>query len=723
MTTSTTIAHVLLPYALEGPYSYAVPEDMRVGPGCFVVVPLGSREVIGVVWEKGGGSQPPAKLRPIAEVFDQSPLPKLHMDFIDWIAGYYLVSAGMVLRMCLRVPSALGQREGRRAFQPSGNIPRKLTAARSRVLDVLRNGPPLEPRDIAELAGVSASVVKGLVKEGALNEVALAAFARFTIPNPLEPSDVALTDAQRKAADQLAVEVRRQGASVTLIDGVTGSGKTEVYFEGMAHVLAQDKQVLLLVPEIALTAQFIERVEKRFSAQPAEWHSDLRPRERERVWRAVASGDARILVGARSALFLPWKNLGLIVVDEEHESAFKQEDGVTYHARDMAVVYGALGSFPVILSSATPSLETLANVDRGRYHRLILQDRVGRAMLPAISLIDMRKESPAAGKWLSEPLTQAIEETLAAGDQALLFLNRRGYAPLTLCRHCGFRLECPNCDSSLVEHRFRRVLICHHCGHQEPVPKTCPSCGVEGHLVPCGPGVERVAEEARSRFPEARMTILSSDLQRGTSLRETLREIADGKHNLIVGTQLVAKGHHFPQLTLAGVVDADFALETTDPRAGERTFQLLCQVSGRAGRGDKRGRGLIQTFNPQNPLMVALETGDAEGFIAEEKSMRERALLPPYGRLAAIIVSGSEAQETEALARRLAAEAPITEGVELLGPAPAPLAVVRARYRWRLLIRAARNIDLQAYLRVFLGRTQPKASLRVDIDIDPYSFL
>jgi primosomal protein N' (replication factor Y) len=472
-----------------------------------------------------------------------------------------------------------------------------------------------------------------------------------------------------------------------------------------------------------LTGSFLARVERRFGAPPANWHSDVRPRERERVWRGIASGEAKIVVGARSALFLPYKSLGLIVVDEEHEGAYKQEDGVPYHARDMAVVYGSLGKFPVILSSATPSLETLVNVDRGRYRHVKLVTRHGRAELPPTELVDMRVAAPEANSWLSAPLITALHDTLAAGEQALLFLNRRGYAPLTLCRACGHRLDCPNCTASLVEHRFRRQLQCHHCGHLEPMPLRCPKCQTEGKLVPCGPGIERLAEEAVRHFPEARIAILSSDLQRGSTLRDTLREIAGGAYNLVIGTQLVAKGHHFPHLTLVGVVDADLALETGDPRAGERTWQLMSQVAGRAGRGDRPGRALIQTYMPDHPLMQALKRGDRDGYLEKEKRIREEAGLPPYGRLAAIIVSGSNVAETERFTHMMAAHAPISQGLRLLGPAPAPIHLVRGRLRWRFLLRADREANVQAYLHAWLDGIKPKGSIRIDVDIDPYSFL
>jgi primosomal protein N' (replication factor Y) len=717
---------VLLPFALKSSYSYLKPEDMKVEPGNYVLVPLGSRQVIGVVWKicdaQGAGDRS-AKLKSIEEVFAHPPMSQLQMQFIDWLAKYYVVPPGMVLRMCLRVPAALEPPAARIGYVASEKSPGKWTAARRRVIEALKDMQvALQTREIADLAGVGSSVVKGLATEGVLEEVDLPAFAKFGTPDP-DRTGVDLSAAQREAARMLIEAVGRRRHSVTLLDGVTGSGKTEVYFEAMAAAVSQGEQALLLVPEIALTSQFIDRVEERFGARPAEWHSDVRPRERERVWRGVASGEVRVLVGARSALFLPWQKLRLIVVDEEHEGAFKQEDGIPYHARDMAVAYGALGGFPVILSSATPSLESLVNVDRGRYGHAVLRDRIGRAGLPEIRLIDMRQEPMPAGRWISEPLAQAIETTLKQGEQALLFLNRRGYAPLTLCRACGFRIECPNCSASLVEHRFKRILMCHHCGHQQNFANVCPECGSGGTLVPCGPGVERLAEEVLERFKQARTTILSSDLKRGDALKQTLKEVKEGQHDLIIGTQLVAKGHHFPDLTLVGIIDADLALESSDPRAGERCFQLLCQVSGRAGRGERPGLALVQTYDPSHPLMSALQRGDKEGFVAHEKQMRERALLPPYGRLAAVIISGGDGVETEQFARRLARQRPSTEDVELLGPAPAPITVLRGRHRWRFLARARREVNLQAFLAAWLKEVQIKGSLRVDIDIDPYQFL
>lgn len=722
MSPNADIVQVLLPLALSKPYSYAVPQGMALEAGSHVRVGLGQREVNGVVWALGGERPAKGELKPVLERLEARPMPGLQRRFIEWVANYYLEPMGSVLRLALRAPGVFEKAPERVAYALSRQVPEKLTAQRQRVVDVLRDGPPLSASELRQLAGVGASVIKGMLEAGALSEVMLPALAPFRAPDA-ERAGFTLSAGQQQAADALIAKIKSGGASVSLLDGVTGSGKTEVYFEAMAQALRQGHQVLLLLPEIALTAGFLARVEERFGASAAAWHSELSARERERVWRGVAEGQARIVLGARSALFLPWENLGLIVVDEEHENAFKQEDGVNYHARDMAVVYGTLGKFPVLLASATPSLESLVNAERGRFMHLHLADRHGRAELPEIKLIDMKAEALKAGQWLSSPLKQAVEETLGKSEQALLFLNRRGYAPLTLCRTCGHRLNCPQCAAALVEHRFRRQMICHHCGHSEPTPQACPGCGNEESLVPCGPGIERLAEEARTLFPQARIALLSSDLIRGQSLRETLKAVARGEYDLVLGTQLVAKGHHFPNLTLAGVVDADLALESGDPRAGERSWAMLAQVSGRAGRGERPGRALIQTYVPDHPVFAALARGDREAFLAHEKQMREAAGLPPYGRLAAVIVSGAQARETEQFARAMARAAPETRDVDLLGPAPAPIQVLRGRHRWRFLLKAARNVDVQAYLRAWLGAVSPRGSLRVDVDVDPYSFL
>jgi primosomal protein N' (replication factor Y) len=544
------------------------------------------------------------------------------------------------------------------------------------------------------------------------------------MPMDLSRARAKLSAEQTEAARTLLANTNG-GFAVTLLDGVTGSGKTEVYFETIAAALARGKQVLVFMPEIALTNQFIARCEERFGARPAEWHSGVSAPQRGRVWRAVAENKAKLVVGARSALFLPFPDLGLIVVDEEHDQSYKQEERVTYQARDMAVVRGALGSVPVVLSSATPSIESLVNVEWGRYRHIRLGTRYKAAGLPAVSAIDMRASPPERGRWLSPVLVDAVAETLGRGEQALLFLNRRGYAPVTLCRKCGFKFECPNCSVWLVEHRFRRRLECHHCGTFVPIPEECPNCGAEHSLVPCGPGIERIAEEVAELFPAARRVLLSSDLTPSISdLRETLREIEDREVDVIIGTQLVAKGHHFPGLALVGVVDGDLGLAQADPRAAERTFQLLNQVTGRAGRDAIPGRGLIQTYMPEHPAIQALVSGDRDTFYAREIEARRAAGLPPFGRLASLLVSGSSREAAEVYARAVALAAPPAAKIQVLGPAEAPLAVIRGRHRYRLLVKASREADLQAYLRLWLSAVpKAKGDLRLTVDIDPYSFL
>lgn len=717
---------VLLPLALPAPYDYLVPKGMRVAPGQFVVVPLATVEYLGVVWPRPEGETPEIdrkKLREIIAVVDGvPPLPPVSLEFADWVARYTLSPPGMVLRMMMSASRAFDPPQQRYGVRLAGPPPARMTPARVRVLEAAKNGLIWVKSSLAEAAGVSPGVIDALVESGALVSEPLPDW--HAMPLDISRQRAKLTEEQEEAARTLLANTSG-GFAVTLLDGVTGSGKTEVYFEAIAATLARGKQVLVLMPEIALTSQFIARCEERFGAKPAEWHSGVSAPMRGRVWRAVAENKAKLVVGARSALFLPFPDLGLIVVDEEHDQSYKQEERVAYQARDMAVLRGALGSAPVVLSSATPSIESLVNVEWGRYRHITLGQRYKAAGLPEIAAIDMRLRPPERGRWLSPVLVEVIGETLARGEQALLFLNRRGYAPVTLCRKCGFKFECPNCSAWLVEHRFRKRLECHHCGTFTPVPENCPKCGAEQSLVPCGPGIERIAEEIAGLFPNARRVLLSSDLTPSIAdLRETLREIEEREVDVVIGTQLVAKGHHFPGLALVGVVDGDLGLAQADPRAAERTFQLLSQVTGRAGRDLIHGRGLIQTYMPEHPVIQALVAGDRDAFYAREIAARREAHLPPFGRLASLLVSASAREAAESYARVVALAAPPAAKIKVLGPAEAPLSVIRGRHRYRLLIKAAREADLQAYLRLWLSAVpKAKGDVRLVVDVDPYSFL
>jgi primosomal protein N' (replication factor Y) len=718
---------VLLPVPLAGPLDYRVPPGVGVMPGDVVMVPLHGRTMHGVVWDS-----PPdpglalARLKPLTAIPSLPRLATALRRFIDWVAAYTLSAPGEVLAMAIRSPLLAAPPQTLGLGWLAGEAPpaASLTPARGRLLEVLADGQPRALADLIREAGVGAGVARAMADRGWLRSVTMARGRAFDRPDPDHAGAATLSAQQAQAAETLAANVRAQGFAVTLLDGVTGSGKTETYLEAVAEAIRLGRQSLILLPEIALSAQWLDRFAGRFGVAPAVWHSDLTPATRRRTWRAVAHGEAAVVVGARSALFLPFPDLGLIVVDEEHESAFKQEEGVIYHARDMAVVRARLESAPIVLVSATPSLETMVNTESGRYGRLTLASRHGGAALPRVEAVDLRATPPERGRFLSPPLVDAITETLGRGEQAMLFLNRRGYAPLTLCRHCGHRFACRACTAWLVEHRQRRLLQCHHCGHTEPVPKACPACDGEDSLTAVGPGVERITEEARQLFPEARLLVMASDTIGGPEgAARAARQITDRAVDLIIGTQIVAKGWHFPHLTLVGVVDADLGLAGGDLRAGERTLQLLHQVAGRAGRAEAPGRVLLQSFSPEHPVVRALIGGDIAAFMTAEAEGRRPGHWPPFGRLAALIVFGEDMAETDRVAAALGRAAPHGKGIEVLGPAPAPLAMLRGRHRRRLLLKTRRDIMVQPILRDWLAAVTVPRGVRVDVDIDPVSFM
>jgi primosomal protein N' (replication factor Y) len=720
------VVDVQVPVGLDQAYSYVVPDGMDLQPGDVVCVPLGPRDVTAVVWADNPNPNPRLsnRLKDVARKLDYPPLKPELRSFVDWMAGYTLTARGTVLRMTLRMGEQLGPERVRVGVRLAGPKPQRMTPARARVIALLEDGFAHPKSEAAEQAGVSPGVIDGLVDEGTLETVVLAAEPVARPPDPdFKPPD--LYGSQIAGAQLLRDTIAKGGYSVSLIDGVTGSGKTEVYFEGVAETIRAGRQTMILMPEIALTGAFLERFTARFGVKPAEWHSQLTPRKRARTWSAVAAGDVPVVVGARSALFLPYKDLGLIVIDEEHDQAYKQEDGARYHARDMAVVRGHLAQVPVVLCSATPSVETEVNARKGRYQRIALPTRFGGQHLPSIEAIDLKAEGPPRNRFVAPRLAEAVKIAIERGEQALLFLNRRGYAPLTLCNKCGFRLSCPNCDAWLVDHRFRRRLVCHHCGFSKPQPDACPKCDATETFVPCGPGVERLQEEVRGLFPDARIMVLSSDLIATVEhMREELAQIEQGHVDIIVGTQLVAKGHNFPKLNLVGIVDADLGLANGDPRATERTFQLLHQVVGRAGREAGRGHGFLQTHQPEHPVMKALIAQDRAAFYDAEIQLRESTAYPPFGRLASLLVSGGDKHEAERYARQLAGIAPLHDDVRVLGPAEAPLAVVRGRYRFRILVKSPRAFDMSGYLRDWLSEApKTKGTLKLEIDVDPQSFL
>src|SRR5437764_9547258 len=729
-------ARVVTMNAPLGPLDYRVPEGMTVEPGSIVVAPLGPRQLLGVAWEADRlptNEVPDARLRPLAGVVGVPSVAAPLRRLCEWTADYYLSPLASVLRMVLPSSAALEGSRQLTEYRPTGMMPPRLTPQREKALAALESRQGTI-RELADHAGVSDGVLRGLVHAGALEAVVVDADRPLARPDPdFAPPD--LNDDQREAASSLSGAVGKPvlsdaaggvegGFDPVLLDGVTGSGKTEVYFEAIAECLRHGRQALVLLPEIALTEPFLKRFEARFGCAPVAWHSDLRSSQRRRNWRGIASGEAHVTVGARSALFLPYPNLGLIVVDEAHEPSFKQEDGVQYHARDTAVMRARFEDIPVILSSATPAIESRHMVEIGRYREVGLPERFAGASLPGLRAIDLTKDPPPRGRWLAPQLVEELAANLEAGEQSLLFLNRRGFAPLTLCRHCGHRFQCPNCTAWMIEHRLMHRLACHHCGHVMPPPKACPECGEEDSLVACGPGVERIADEIAELFPDARTAIVTSDtIWSPLRAAEFVGAMEAGAIDIVVGTQLVTKGYHFPNLTLVGVVDADLGLAGGDLRAAERSFQQLHPVSGRAGRGDKRGRVFVQTHDPDAPVIAALVSGDVAGFYSAETEARRAAAMPPFGRLAAIVVSAEDASEAETVARRIGHAAPEVEGMAVFGPAPAPLAMLRGRHRQRLLVHARRSLDVQDVIRDWLAGIDWTAKVRVSVDVDPYSFL
>ena len=716
---------VLTAQSLDRVLDYKAPEGGCL-PGAFVEVPLGPRKVLGVVWGPGKGDYDWSRIRSVIRVLDAAPMRDEMRQFLIRMADYTLTPMSAMLRLATRAPGLGDPPSMRKIYRLGTETPDRMTDARRRVLETLADygGLAFTLREAADLAGVTPSVVKGLVKLGAVHEEESPRDLPFPALDP-DRAGKDLTADQAAAAEVLQAEIRSGNYGTTLLKGVTGSGKTEVYLEAVAEALRRGRQALVLLPEIALTAEFLTRVEARFGVRPAEWHSGVTMTERRRVWRMVGEGQAQLVVGARSALFLPFQNLGLIIVDEEHDTSYKQEDGVMYNARDMAVLRASICGAQVVLASATPSLESWANAQAGKYRRLELTSRYGPAVMPEMRAIDMRAEQLEAGRWVSPTLRAAVQDRLAKGEQSLLFINRRGYAPVTLCRACGQQIGCDHCDARMVEHRFLKRLMCHQCGETKPIPTTCPSCGAEDRLAPVGPGVERLGEEVVATFPEARIAVLSSDMfGSARALKAEIEKIAAGGADIIIGTQLVAKGHNFPLLTLVGVIDADLGLQGSDLRAAERTFQLMRQVAGRAGRAEKPGVALLQTHQPDHPVIRAILAGDENSFWSAEAAERQTAGVPPYGRMAGIILSGSDAARLFDIGNALVRnDGPLRRiGAQVFGPATAPIARIRGRHRVRLLVKADKGAALQGAIARWIAPVSLKGDLRLSVDIDPQSF-
>ncbi len=697
----------------------------EVGIGVFVVVPLGPRKVIGVVWDKGKGDFDLSKTRSIIKVLDVPRLDNTFRLFLEKVSEYNLISLPLALARLTRLPEPTEAPQTEKYCLWDGVIPKKMTPTREKVFNVLKPGKEVLIKGILAQTGVGIDVLKRLNSGGYLQ------FSEKVLSDKpptfnLLGNTVELNYEQKNATDTIFRFMADEEFAPILLKGVPGAGKTEVFLEVIARTLGEGKQVLVLLPEIALTAQIIKRFKDRFGVTPFEWHSSVNKVQKRKIWRMAGQGTARLVVGARSALFLPFINLGLIVVDEEHDSSFKQDAGIIYNARDMAVLRASLSKATIILVSATPSLESLVNVAKGKYKRIDLLTRFGEASLPEIGIIDMKGEAETSGKWVSGALIKEISDRLQKGEQSLLFLNRRGYAPITVCANCGNQVGCTDCDARLVEHRYFNEMICHQCGTRSAIPKECPDCGAVGMMVPLGPGIERLAEEVKSIFKEARIEVLSSDLmETPDQLKDTLEKIALGKADIIIGTQIIAKGHNFPYLTLVAVIDADIGLQGGDFRAAERTFQIIRQVTGRSGRAKIPGIALLQTWNPDHPVIQAITSNDDEAFWETESREREVTGSPPFSQYIGVIVSGKNLDDVEGFSLALARDSQplLDEDFELFGPAPAPITRIQGRVRYRLLIKAEKSLRVQRAIRLWLNQFKIPGNIRLTIDVDPQRFL
>lgn len=692
--------------------------------GAFALVPLGHRVVLGVVWSVNLDEISSHKVKKIKKILDFNPMSLEMMEFIERFASYTITPLSAVFRLVTRVNKLGSESNFEKKYLFVTDKIKRLTIARKKVLEFMKLNADLKfnINEITKKCAVSPSVVYGLE---AINALEVNYYDR---DKSFPKLDLLLKGKQLSKDQKFALEKIRGSKrhNAILLKGVTGSGKTEVYLESIADCIKQNKQALVLLPEIGLTSEFLSRVEERFGAMPGEWHSGISLTNRRRVWKSVSKGDVQLIVGARSALFLPFKDLGLIVVDEEHDHSYKQDDGVLYNARDMAVLRGVINSARVILASATPSLESWVNVEKGKYLGVDLSFRYGGALIPKIKTIDMRLEKLERGNWISPTLVDQIRERLIKGEQSLLFLNRRGFAPITLCQSCGEQVSCNQCDSRMVQHKKLNRIMCHQCGNINSIPEKCTTCGSQGTLSAIGPGIERLGIEVQRLFSDAKIAVLSSDLQKtAIVLKEQLIKIAHGEIDIVVGTQLIAKGHNFPNLTLVGVIDADLGLQGADLRAAEKTFQMISQVSGRAGRDLKAGETFIQTYQPDHRVIKAIVDSDLEDFWRLEAIDRKKAKVPPFGRFVSIIIYGVNLKKVEEVGRALLKNGRMLRalGIQVFGPAPAPISRIKGMYRNRMLIKADLQTSVQKPLRDWVLKSKTINGVKIKIDIDPYNFL
>lgn len=732
---SGDIVKVLLPNVINNGYDYRLTESADIGD--YVRVTVMMRQYVGVIVGVGDSNLEKSKIKPIIEKCKIPPMSRTDIDWIYKMSSWTLMAPGAVLRLVINVPDAFDAPKYEQLYTFNFAHESKITENQQRVMDAFQSNDndAMSANDIMNIAHVSNAVIKTMIR----NNVLVASDVRDKNEKDFvyeyhDAGNITLNAEQRDAATELANALGKNEFSVYLLDGITGSGKTQVYFDAALRAYNAGKSVLLMMPEIALTAQFMDRFSQRFGNPPVVWHSNLTAARRRNIWRGVARGDIRMVVGTRSALFLPWQNLGLIVVDEEHDTSYKQEDMGNYHARDMAILRAKIAGFPIVLASATPAIETLHNVALGKYKRIRLNSRFGGAQLPTISTIDMRANRPEPYKIvagedaeerpgnLSPELCEKIAETLNNHNQVMLFINRRGFAPIVQCKGCGWVSECPDCSMSMNYHKHLNKLVCHMCGKMSPMPAKCPKCGNAVSMR--GAGLEKIEEEISVKFPSARTALVSSDtIMSRESLERLVKKMEAGEIDIIIGTQILAKGHHFPNLTLVGVVDADMGLFGTDFRAGEHTFQQLFQVAGRAGRGSQPGHVLLQTYQPEHPVIRAICAGNRDEFMGGDMESRRAAKMPPFGQLIAVIVESTNEATLKKYCEQLSNAAPQLNGGKIMGPIPAQIYQIRNWYRMRFLTSGDARANLQPIVRNWIDRVKQPTNVRIKIDVNPQNFM
>ena len=734
---------VLLIGPFNDTFDYLIEENINeISPGQIVLAPFRQRKVVGIIVSEGSKTVSKSKLKNVIDIYELDPIPLPTIDLISFLANWNCVYKGLVLKMVLSPLEAIISPQYNKVYKYNledglsiDSIDnKKLRSKRKLVLDALVNSDKeVYETSLIQDIGVSKTILKDMVNKNLIVEKLIKIKPDFS-KNFIKSNDIKkendkpLNEHQKNAVDKINKSIKKNEADCFLLDGVPGSGKTETYFETVQTCLDERKQVLILLPEIALTPDWQKRFYNKFNFNPLVWHSDISKKKRKEIWLSALSGTAGVIVGARSALMIPISKLGLIVVDEEHEPAFKQEENVRYNARDMAVYRAKRSSATIVLASATPSLETFYNMRMGKYIHLTLPKRATGADMPDIKLLDLKLHPPQKGNWISPLLINQIQDKLLKKEQTLLFLNRRGYAPLRVCNSCGNKVKCINCETWLVEHRLDNLLTCHHCGYSKHISNICEVCGNKDQMKSCGPGVERIEEEVQRLFPEAKSITLSSDTMKNQNLlTNAIEQIKNSEVDIIIGTQMVAKGHDFPKLKLVGIIDGDIGLSGGDLRASERSFQLLQQVAGRSGRHtagtNDKGLVYLQTFDTENPIIKAIAQNNRDDFFEKELISRKNANMPPYGRLAAIILSSKFESNLDSFSSDISRLAPSFKNVKIFGPAPAPMYFLRGKYRRRFLIKSDKTVNIQKVLIDWTKKINKPSNINLTIDIDPFSFM